>query len=233
MECSPPSQSKSPRPTEPPLLLYGAASVVGLLTLGSLPFLVIPMLRGNALPYMNIPMSKYKTIFDEVLPRHMPRRRAGSPPLRFIDLGHGMGEAVVNAAQRGYVATGVELNPTLYLLSICNVWRHGILWPLEPRVRLVYGNMWRKDMELGRQDVILMFGVQSLMTRLAERLRSEAQHDALVVLYRFKLDLRSRASPTGAALREITGRDGSDEQAEIKILEVTEDGFSVYRIKKK
>lgn len=230
---SPPSSSSSS------FLLYGAAGAVGLLTLASLPFLVVPMLKGNALPYMNIPLAKYKNLFDKTLPRHLKRRRPGSPPLQFIDLGHGFGEAVVSATQRGYIATGVELNPTLYLLSIWNLWRHRLWWPFDARVRLVCGDMWKQDLRFAEQDVILMFGVQSLMARLTAKVQAEAKHDALVVLYRFQLTLPSSSSSTVAgAGEEEGGRSGlkgnnnnnKKPDAEIELLEVSGEEFSVYRV---
>lgn len=221
-------------------LLYGMAGAVGLLTLASLPFLVVPMLKGNALPYMNIPLAKYKNLFDKTLPRYLKRRRPGAPPPRFIDLGHGCGEAVVSACERGYVATGVELNPTLYLLSIWNVWRHRLWWPFDARVRLVCGDMWKQDLRFGDQDVILMFGVQSLMARLTAKVQAEAKNDALVVLYRFQLTLSSSLSSSSSSPVEVAGErvgakgkggtEGSDTKAEIELLEVSEEEFSVYRV---
>lgn len=216
-------------------LLYGMAGAVGLLTLASLPFLVVPMLKGNALPYMNIPLAKYKDLFDKTLPRHLRRRRPGAPPLHFIDLGHGYGEALVSATQRGYVATGVELNPTLYLLSIWNAWRHRLWWPFDARVRLVCGDMWKSDLRFGEQDVILMFGVQSLMARLTAKVQAEAKHDALVVLYRFQLTLPAPSSSSSIAGEGLGaegkgGMEGNNTKAEIELLEVSEEEFSVYRV---
>jgi len=219
-------------------IFYGMAGTVGLLTLASLPFLVVPMLKGNALPYMNIPLAKYKNLFDKSLPSHLQRRRPGAPPPRFIDLGSGFGESLVSAAQRGYVATGVELNPTLYLLSIWNVWRHRLWWPFDARVRLVCGDMWKQDLRFGEQDVILMFGVQSLMARLTAKVQAEAKNDALVVLYRFQLTLpasSSSSSPAEVAGERVGakgkgGTEGSNTKAVIELLEVSEEEFSVYRV---
>lgn len=225
-------------------LFYGMAGAVGLLTMASLPFLVVPMLKGNALPYMNIPVVKYKNLFDKILPRHIyhgrPKRAL---PHRFIDLGHGFGEAVVSAAQRGYFAAGVELNPTLYLLSVWNVWRHRLWWPFDTRVRLVCGDMWKRDLRFGEQDVILMFGVQSLMAQLTAKVLAEAKDGALVVLYRFQLTLPasspslSPSSPLSLAVAEErvgaeckSGTVSNNTKAEIELLEVSEDEFSVYRV---
>jgi SAM-dependent methyltransferase len=193
------------------------------------------MLKGNALPYMNIPLAKYKNLFDKTLPRHLKRRRPGAPPPHFIDLGSGFGEALVSATQRGYVATGVELNPTLYLLSIWNVLRHRLWWPFDARVRLVCGDMWKQDLRFEEQDVILMFGVQSLMARLTAKVQAEAKHDALVVLYRFQLTLPASLSSSSVAGEGLgaEGRGGTktnSSNAEIELLEVSEEEFSVYRV---
>lgn len=186
--------------------------------MGLLPFLVVPMLkRKGSLPYMNVPQHKIITLFQRVLPRHLAAQT--QRPRRFVDLGHGFGEAVLSATQHGYVATGVELNPTLYLLSVCNAWRQGVFVPFDKRARLVWGDLWKREVRLGEQDVVMMFGVAGLMGRLTAKVRAEAKDDALVVLYRFQLSLPP-------AMGERT--DKKDER-DIELLEVA-DEWSVYRV---
>lgn len=215
------------------------AGATGLVVVSTLPFLIVPMLRKNALPYMNTPTSKIKKLFRSTLPRHIRPPAAAAallspsppapppPPLRFTDLGHGMGEASIEAALQGYMATGIELNPTLFMLSIFNAWRHLIFVPLDPRLNLLMGNLWK--LKLHEQDVIMLFGVQSFMERLQAKVKAEAKDDALVVLYRFQLPLARRGKSNGE------GNEKEEEEeagAEIELLEVA-DEMSIYRVKRR
>lgn len=217
------------------------AGATGLVVISTLPFLIVPMLRKNALPYMNTPISKIKKLFRSTLPRHIRRPPVAAvaasssppplpqspPPLRFMDLGHGMGEASIEAALQGYKATGIELNPTLFMLSIFNAWRHRLFVPLDPRLNLLMGNLWK--LKLHEQDVIMLFGVQSFMERLQVKVKAEAKDDALVVLYRFQLPLtKSKKSNREGNRKEEEEEAG----AEIELLEVA-DEMSIYRVKRR
>ena len=104
---------------------------------------------------MHTPRAKIEALFRKTLPRHVapsasPGRR------RFIDLGSGLGEAVIEARRHGYEATGVELNPTLYLLSVINALRYAgpLAFLRQPRLALRLGNMWSIDLE--EYDVIMV-----------------------------------------------------------------------------
>lgn len=200
-------------------VVWYLAGTTGALTAALLPFLVVPWLPKRifgALPYMHTPRKKLETLF-ELLPRHVSSTpavaasAAGGPstwsnrsstraqqqqqrhqqqrPKRFIDLGSGMGEAVIESWKRGYDARGIELNPTLFLLSSFNALRQAGPRAFfgQPRLAFSLGNMF--SAKLDEFDVVMMFGVQSLMPRLTKKLQSECKDGAVVVLYRFRLDL--------------------------------------------
>lgn len=227
------------------------------------PFMIVPWLpkrRFGALPYMHTPRKKIDRLFGELLPRHAsstPGAGAGAgarrPPKRFIDLGSGMGEAVIEAKRRGYEARGVELNPTLFLLSTFNalVQAGPLAFLQQPRLGFALRNMWHVD--LHNYDVIMVFGVQSLMARLTAKLRDEAKDGAVVVLYRFHLELPAadeeaasfsagkggegpaRAGSTAACLeedeeeKELTAGTASSGGAVIRLEEAV-DELSVYKV---
>lgn len=217
------------------VLYLGGATAVTMMAL--LPFLVVPWLpkrKFGALPYMHTPQKKLRVLFGQLLPRHVPASPppAGrQPPKRFIDLGSGMGEAVIEARKRGFEARGVELNPTLFVLSSLNaLWRAGpMAFVRRPRLSFSLSNMC--NLPLDKYDVIMVFGVQSLMGRLTHKLRDEAKDGAVVVLYRFQLDLpdeQSQRTEQDAGMGvKLIEQDAQDVQ--IKLVETAEE-LSVYKV---
>lgn len=240
--------SSSAKPDQGRIFWY-LGGVTAVATVALLPFLAIPWLpkrKFGALPYMNTPRSKLELLFNQMLPRHVAGSAAapstpGAPrlrhqqqqqmppqgkPKRFIDLGSGMGEAVIEARKRGYEARGVELNPTLLLLSSMAAMRR--LGPLafvqQPRVSFKMHNMF--SVPLHQYDVIMVFGVQSLMSRLTDKIRAEAQDGAVVVLYRFQLDVPPReAEAVGAKAASALEAQG----AQIELVENAEE-LSIYKV---
>jgi cyclopropane fatty-acyl-phospholipid synthase-like methyltransferase len=98
----------------------------------------------------------------------------------FCDLGSGDGAAVIAAAQRGYKAHGIELNPALLLWSKLQARRAGV----HATATFEGGNMFEHN--LSRYDSVMCFGVAPLMPRLAAKVRAEAQDGTRIVLYRFQ-----------------------------------------------
>lgn len=158
--------------------------------------------------------------------------------MKFMDLGSGMGEAVVEARLRGFEARGIELNPTLFLLSSANA-----LWQLgpgafvrQPRLAFRCGNMFAID--LRSYDVVMMFGVQPLMPRLTRKLEREAKDGAIVVLYRFQLDLPEgqQDAPASAPALDSVPTGAADGKAgggvEIRLVEAA-DELSIYKVHRK
>ncbi|KAG5191606.1 hypothetical protein JKP88DRAFT_231021 [Tribonema minus] len=106
-------------------------------------------------------------------------RSAGRATGTFVDLGSGDGCAVIEAARRGYAAHGVELNPALVLWSRLQARRARV------KATFSWGNMFA--VPLAPYDVVMCFGVPSLMPRLADKVRREMREGTHVVLYRFAL----------------------------------------------
>ena len=103
-------------------------------TVLSAPFLVIPAFRRlGAIPWMTTPMHITKQAITQLVQRQFNIHNKTSK--RFIDLGSGDGRVVIAAAQAGYQATGIELNPVLVSLSYIAAYRAGVLSKVSFRMK--------------------------------------------------------------------------------------------------
>ena len=103
-------------------------------TVLSAPFLVIPAFRRlGAIPWMTTPMHITKQAITQLVQRQSNIHNKTSK--RFIDLGSGDGRVVIAAAQAGYQATGIELNPVLVSLSYIAAYRAGVLSKVSFRMK--------------------------------------------------------------------------------------------------
>jgi hypothetical protein len=92
---------------------YGLAGAAAIGCALAVPFLVVPWLPRKvfgALPWLPTSAARVNLMLDFV-PAHVVQ-----PGRKFIDLGAGDGVAVIEAAKRGMISVGVELNPTLVLI---------------------------------------------------------------------------------------------------------------------
>ena len=100
----------------------------------SAPFLVIPAFRRlGAIPWMTTPMHITKQAISQLVQRQS--NISSKSTKRFIDLGSGDGRVVIAAAQAGYEATGIELNPVLVSLSYIAAYRAGVLSKVSFRMK--------------------------------------------------------------------------------------------------
>lgn len=159
---------------------YGVLAACGgtflLVTAALAPFHVVPWLPRRifgALPWMPTSARRVNRALD-ALPASFTQRGK-----RFVDLGSGDGVAVIAAAERGMVAHGVELNPTLVALSRFLAWRRASAATFE------LGNMFAH--KLASYDVIMVFGVVPLMPRIGAKIEAEATGPVCVVSHKFPL----------------------------------------------
>lgn len=164
----------------------------------AVPFLIVPWLPRRvfgALPYYPTSLRRVKTLLAK------SQSFLGKPTssLNFIDLGSGDGVAVIAAAQEGMRAVGVELNPSLVVMS----WVRALLSGVNPALRpfrssltgsaaypFGYASFTMRNLfslSVAEFDIIMMFGVGPLMPRLSKKLLDEAKDDAIVVLHKFEL----------------------------------------------
>ena len=113
-------------------------------------------------------------------------------PWRLLDLGSGDGRICTIFAQSGeYHSVGYELNPVLIIMSYYRAWRAKVLG------KVIFHCADFAHAKIDQFDVIFMFGVNSAMANLENRIATEARRDCFVVCYRFPLRLRKPIHKNG------------------------------------
>ena len=171
---------------------YAVLGAVGSTFAGSIllmsPF-VIMQLRSE-LPFMSTPRHKILRALEFISQRQSQQiLQAKSPGKRtrrnFYDLGSGDGEAVLAAAEAGWSATGIEMNPTLWLVSqIRRLWSPA---EVRRRSRFVLGDMFQH--RIHSADAVMIFGVKPLMPRIANKISTECKPGTSVLSYRFRIPI--------------------------------------------
>jgi len=175
-------------------LLFGASITVGSLFVA--PFLLVPYLPRRffgALPYYPTSPRRIRAVFDSLPKRYVSQ--GGT----FIDLGSGDGVAVLEAARRGLLSRGVELNPTLVLIS---KWRaflaaHSIR-NNHGTCEFTNGNLFDFDISGNEAEpmTIMIFGVVPIMKKVGEKIVNEAPENVIVLSHKFQI-------PEETGLKEI------------------------------
>ncbi|PAA66902.1 hypothetical protein BOX15_Mlig008015g3, partial [Macrostomum lignano] len=177
------SSPSAPTAVASPLrrLAVGAACAAGALGMvfAAAPFLT-PALRRHALPFVPATDSQVANVFS-LLKKNNRITKVPSMPVRLIDLGSGDGRIVREAALRLYQATGVELNWPLVLYSRLTCSRLNCIH----RPKFLRTDLLRHS--LSTYDVVVIFGVKSLMKPLQAKLAAELHPDACVVACRYRL----------------------------------------------
>ena len=189
---------------------YAVLGAVGSTFAGSIllmsPF-VIMQLRSE-LPFMSTPRHKVLRALEFISQRQSKQSVQAKSPRKqtrrnFYDLGSGDGEAVLAAAEAGWNATGIEMNPTLWLVSqIRRLWS-----PAEVRRRsqFVLGDMFQH--KIHSADAVMIFGVKPLMPRIANKISTECRLGTCVMSYRFRIPT---AGDVGISNPNSTGDGDSD-----------------------
>jgi SAM-dependent methyltransferase len=157
-------------------------------SIATIPFLT-PALRKHTLPYIPATPKQIKNVFKSIklysnnknLTNTLPTK-ANSPKL--VDLGSGDGRIVFEAAKRGYEATGVELNAVLVLYSKFFTFKNWTNKSKNEEIILRRPSFKRADfwkVNMSEYDIIVVFGVQEMMTSLASKLKSEIKPNTLIV----------------------------------------------------
>jgi len=175
---------------------YAVLGAVGSTFAGSLvlisPF-VFMQLRSE-LPYMSTPRRKVLKALEFISQRQPEKITQSNSPgaqtrQNFCDLGSGDGEAVLAAAEAGWTATGIEMNPTLWLISqIRRLWSTA---EVRKRSRFVLGDMFQHNIRSA--DAVMIFGVKPLMPRIANKISTECKVGTCVMSYRFRIPVVGNA----------------------------------------
>lgn len=148
-----------------------------LVATGGLCVLTVPFLRTfSGAPYVASAEHARRAINSHL--RAIRESKTGV--LRFTDLGSGSGELVIDAAQTGFVARGVELNPWLVAASRWRAWRASATQASFSRSCL-----WATS--LRDANVVTVFGVPAMMNRLAEKVKEECKPGTSIVSNTFPL----------------------------------------------
>lgn len=167
-------------------LIFGGSVFVGSLFIA--PFLLVPYLPRRlygALPYYPTSPRRIKAVFDS-LPKRYSQHGAS-----FIDLGSGDGVAVLEAARRGLYARGIELNPTLVIISRLRAFMNTRIFQQSRGVcEFSTGNLF--DFNISGKDasspsVVMIFGVVPIMKKVGEKIVKEAPEDVIVLSHKFPI----------------------------------------------
>lgn len=154
------------------VVIYGVA----------IPF-VLPGFRRICLPYVPATEQQINNILACL------RGRSGT----LVDLGSGDGRIIMAVMKANLSSThqlnlkkadGVELNSWLVLYSRFSKWRQRNVLQRD-RISFYKRNIFKTD--LGLYDNIVVFGVESLMVELEDKLLVELADDGLVIACRFPL----------------------------------------------
>lgn len=144
-----------------PLVLASICGSVAVATLViAYPF-IKPAFRKICLPYVPATDEQVKNVSLALSRLNLNPKQSS-----VIDLGSGDGRLVLTASKLGYNATGIELNPWL------------VYWSrLKSKMERLPATFIRGDLfnvPLYKYDVVIIFGVDSLMSALEEKLINES-----------------------------------------------------------
>ena len=94
---------------------------------------------------------------------------------RALDLGSGDGRIVIALARAGYQADGIEINPLLVWWSRLRIKQ----LKLQDKAAIIKRNFWQED--LGKYDLIVIFGIFYMMEKLEKKLAAELRPGAIVI----------------------------------------------------
>ncbi len=97
-----------------------------------------------------------------------------------IDLGAGDGKLVIALAQKGAIVTGVEIDDGRCELAKSIIISEG----LQDKAKIVHGSFWEQD--LSPYDLIVLYGVPSIMRRLKNKILNEAKTTCRVISNHFE-----------------------------------------------
>ena len=97
-----------------------------------------------------------------------------------LELGSGDGKVLLAAAERGWNAVGVELNPILVVISRLRTWRY------RKQVRVVWGNFWHTN-KWPQTEGIFVFLLPKYMDKLDKEISRWHKQPVKLVSFAFPL----------------------------------------------
>lgn len=102
------------------------------------------------------------------------------PGERAIDLGAGDGKLVMAMAKAGAYTTGVEIDEERAKAARTFINMNG----MRDKASVIQGNFWEQNLE--DYDLIMLYGVPSIMERLQEKIINEAKNTVRIVSNHFE-----------------------------------------------
>lgn len=109
----------------------------------------------------------------------------------FVDLGSGDGAVLIEAARRGLVCYGYELNPLVWFVSRLRTLRFG------KQIRIYCRNFWQIPLPKNTKGVFV-FLLDPYMARLNQKLTKELESGTRLVSYTFQIPGREPVKTRGA-----------------------------------
>ena len=97
------------------------------------------------------------------------------PNMRVVDLGSGDGSILIEAARRGAIATGVEMNPFLIPYSRWRARRAR----QQHRITFIKGEI--KNHPIGDADIVFLYLLPPLLSKISTKLSSELKPSTRVI----------------------------------------------------
>lgn len=157
-----------------------------------LPF-VTPALRRICLPYVPATDNQVQNVIKSL----KQGKPTAAPAKTLVDIGSGDGRIVLAAAQQGYAAHGIELNPWLVLYSKYRAFRMG----LYRKATFSRQDLWKAD--LGRFQNVVIFGVDCMMDDLEKKLDRELCQGSKVVACRYPFPTWTQSHTIGDGIDAV------------------------------
>nr|CAH8842260.1 unnamed protein product [Trichobilharzia regenti] len=145
-----------------------------------------PAFRRFCLPFLPATSSQLDNTYK--LLKYAQSRRIDRSLGSVVDLGSGDGRVLLDLLTRPTLkicsAHGVELNRPLVWYSRFKLFRVNEL-PTTPKVTFTCGNIWKTNLSV--YDTVLLFGVDSMMNSIEQKLKKELRAGSIVVTARYPL----------------------------------------------
>lgn len=109
----------------------------------------------------------------------------------FVDLGSGDGSVLIEAASRGLVCYGYELNPLVYAVSKARTRKFG------DQIKIYNKNFWNEPLPKNTKGVFV-FLLDRYMQKLDNKLTAELPKGSKLVSYTFKVPAKEPAATRDA-----------------------------------
>lgn len=106
------------------------------------------------------------------------------PGVRVLELGSGDGTLVLQAAQMGAIATGIEINPFLVWLGRRNTRKAA----LDGRADFIRADIFKISLTEEKPDIVLLYLLPGTLKKLKEKLAAELPAGTRIISNAFRIE---------------------------------------------